>query len=326
MAKVSILVAVYNAEKYLRKCLDSLLEQHLREIQIICVDDASTDSSRDILDEYALRDNRVEVIALPENVGQARARNRGLQVAKGEYVCFLDSDDWFSPDALQQAVETFDENPETDCVLFQAQMVSGETEETYPMPAFECLSGEEAFEKSLTWEIHGIYMARAQLYQEFPYDETAHSYSDDNTTRIHFLHSREVRQCKGIYYYRQHAESVTHQVSVRRFDYLRANESMMGELVNRGVCYKWVKMYENVRWLNLIDTYMFYFQNRHRLSQDECQYGLSEMKRVWKTIDPSALKWRNRYKFGYMPLHFSWRLFRRQEETYFTLRKLIKGK
>lgn len=50
------------------------------------------------------------------------------------------------------------------------------------------------------------------------------------------------------------------------------------------------------------------------------------MKRVWKTIDPSALKWRNRYKFGYMPLHFSWRLFRLQEETYFTLRKLIKGK
>ena len=118
-------MAVYNAEKYLRKCLDSLLEQHLREIQIICVDDASTDSSRDILDEYALRDNRVEVIALPENVGQARARNRGLQVAKGEYVCFLDSDDWFSPDALQQAVETFDENPRPTACFFRRKWSVG---------------------------------------------------------------------------------------------------------------------------------------------------------------------------------------------------------
>lgn len=326
MPKVSILIAVYNAEKYLCQCMDSLLGQSLHDIQVICVDDASTDNSLKILNDYAQKDNRVEVITLLENVGQAKARNEGLRVAQGEFVCFLDSDDWFSCDALQSAVDVFDQYPLTDCVLFQVQMVKGTEEAPYQMEPFNCLSGMEAFEKSLTWAIHGIYMTRAELYQQFPYDETAHSYSDDNTTRIHFLHSREVRSCDGIYYYRQHSESVTHQVSVRRFDYLRANENMMKELVDRNVDRKWVVMYENVRWLNVIDTYMFYYWNRRSLSQEECRYGLGEIRRAWSSINPSMLKLRNRLKFGYMPLHFSWQLFRAQEEIYFMLRKLIKGK
>lgn len=326
MAKVSVLVAVYNAEKYLRKCLDSLRKQTIHDIQIICVDDASIDSSLAILNEYASNDDRVEVIALRENVGQARARNEGLCIATGDYITFLDSDDWLSQDALLQAVNVFEAHPYTDCVLFQVQMVEGTLETPYAMKKFDCLSGLEAFEKSLTWAIHGIYMARATLYQQYPYDVATRAYSDDNTTRIHFLHSREVRLCDGIYYYRQHAESVTHQISVRRFDYLRANESMKRELVNSRVISKWIALYENVRWLNVIDTYMFYFWNRSHLSREDNEYGLSEIKRAWKSIDLSLLKRRNRWKFGYMPIRFSWPLFRLQEEAYFMLRKLIKGK
>ena len=76
--KVTVLVAVYNAEKYIRKCLDSLIEQTLTDIQVVCIDDASTDNSLSILNEYAGKDNRIEVIALTENHGQAHARNQGL--------------------------------------------------------------------------------------------------------------------------------------------------------------------------------------------------------------------------------------------------------
>ena len=101
--KVTVLVAVYNAEKYIRKCLDSLIEQTLTDIQVVCVDDASTDNSLFILNEYAKKDNRIEIIALTENHGQAYARNQGLVKAKGQYVCFLDSDDWMSADCLEKA-------------------------------------------------------------------------------------------------------------------------------------------------------------------------------------------------------------------------------
>ena len=325
--KITVLVAVYNAEHFLPQCLGSLSRQTYGRFEAICIDDCSTDHSLQLLQVQAAADSRFRVLHLDRNQGQAHARNEGLKQATGDVITFLDSDDWLADDALEQLADAYRSHPLADSVLFRVMKVKADgSQMPYPMEPFDAMDGKKAFELSLDWSIHGWYALRAPLFHRYPYDESCRAYSDDNTTRIHFLHSREVRQCKGIYYYRQHAESVTHQVSVRRFDYLRANESMMGELINRGVCYKWVKMYENVRWLNLIDTYMFYFQNRHRLSQDECQYGLSEMKRVWKTIDPSALKWRNRYKFGYMPLHFSWRLFRLQEETYFMLRKLIKGK
>ena len=96
MAKISILVAVYNAEKYLSQCLSSLLSQTLQDIEIICVDDASTDSSLNILNAYAKKDERIKVVHLPQNAGIAKARNAGLRISTGEYIAFVDSDDWLS--------------------------------------------------------------------------------------------------------------------------------------------------------------------------------------------------------------------------------------
>jgi glycosyltransferase involved in cell wall biosynthesis len=97
-------MACWNAAAYVEKALDSLLAQTHHDFQAVCVDDASADGTLDILRRYAAKDSRIEVVALSENEGQAHARNVGLAQAKGEYVCMLDSDDWLSPDALQQAV------------------------------------------------------------------------------------------------------------------------------------------------------------------------------------------------------------------------------
>ena len=91
--KVSVIVPVYNVEKYLRECLESLVNQTLKEIEIICINDGSEDSSLEILNEYASKDSRF-VIINQENCGQSVARNKGLDVAKGEYIGFVDSDDW----------------------------------------------------------------------------------------------------------------------------------------------------------------------------------------------------------------------------------------
>lgn len=91
--KVSVIIPVYNVEEYLRQCLDSIVNQTLKEIEIICVDDGSTDSSLEILKEYAAKDHRITVIT-QQNLHAGVARNAGLTVAKGKYVHFLDSDDW----------------------------------------------------------------------------------------------------------------------------------------------------------------------------------------------------------------------------------------
>lgn len=320
MAKVSVLVAVYNASEYLSQCLESLLNQTLRDIQIICIDDCSTDNSLDVLRNYSQRDGRIEVISLKQNKGQAHARNIGLKQAVGEYVCMLDSDDWFSANALNEAVEKFDD--ETDCVLFDVEMKYATHSSRYSIPSFDYITGEEAFNLSLTWQIHGLYMIRNDIHKKYPYDETCRLYSDDNTTRIHYLMSRRVKQCNGIYYYRQHANSATHSISVRRFDYLKANESMKRQLLFHGVSSDMLSVYENHRWLNLIDVYMFYFCHGKQLPPSERKYGIDEIRRIWKTIDRTLLYKKTITKFGYRPMSF-WILFRIQEWLYFTIRGFL---
>ncbi|ETI67570.1 glycosyltransferase [Neobacillus vireti] len=91
--KVSIIVPIYNVEKYLSRSLDSLLAQTLKEIEIIAINDGSKDSSLDILKEYALKDSRIKVLDKP-NGGVSSARNEGIKIATGEYIGFVDPDDW----------------------------------------------------------------------------------------------------------------------------------------------------------------------------------------------------------------------------------------
>ena len=90
---ISIIVPVYNTSFYLRTCLDSIISQSYTFIEIIVIDDGSTDNSGKICDEYAEKDNRIKVFHR-ENGGVSRAKNYGLKIAKGEYVCFVDSDDY----------------------------------------------------------------------------------------------------------------------------------------------------------------------------------------------------------------------------------------
>lgn len=103
MPKVSVIVPVYNVEKYLGGCLDSLLGQTLKDLEIICVNDGSTDGSAAILAEYAVNDSRIKVIT-QRNAGLSAARNVGMDVAAGEYIYFIDSDDWIVDDAIERCV------------------------------------------------------------------------------------------------------------------------------------------------------------------------------------------------------------------------------
>ena len=93
MPKISVIIPVYNVEEYLRECLDSIVNQTLKDIEIICVNDGSPDNSLGILNEYASQDNRF-VIINQQNQGLSASRNNGLDVAKGDYVAFIDSDDY----------------------------------------------------------------------------------------------------------------------------------------------------------------------------------------------------------------------------------------
>lgn len=106
MIKVSVIVPVYNVEDYLIECLTSIINQTLKEIEIICIDDCGTDNSINILKEYAKKDDRIRIISHKENKGLGPARNTGINEAKGEYISFIDSDDYISRDYLENLYNT----------------------------------------------------------------------------------------------------------------------------------------------------------------------------------------------------------------------------
>ena len=107
--KISVIIPVYNVEKYLRECLNSVINQTMEDIEIICVNDGSTDGSLDILKEYANNDNRLKIVD-KKNTGLGPSRNVGLDYISGEYVMFLDSDDMLRNNACEIAYEKIKES------------------------------------------------------------------------------------------------------------------------------------------------------------------------------------------------------------------------
>ena len=124
--KVSVILPVYNGEKYIKKCMESLISQTLKEIEIICVDDGSVDGTLEALKEYENLDN-VTVIT-QENAGAGAARNKGISYAKGEYLSFLDADDIFEKDMLEVAYNKAVED-KADMVVFNSDQYYEETQE-----------------------------------------------------------------------------------------------------------------------------------------------------------------------------------------------------
>ena len=120
--KVSIVIAIYNSEQYLRRCLESVVGQTLADIEIICVDDGSTDDSITIMEEYVKKDLRIRTIIHNHNQGIAMTRKSGVMVAQGQYIMFLDGDDELLLNACEVAYETI-EKEKTDAVGFGVKTI-----------------------------------------------------------------------------------------------------------------------------------------------------------------------------------------------------------
>lgn len=115
MPKISVIIPIYNMEKYLGTCLDSILVQSLKDIEVLCMNDGSVDKTKNILENYALKDDRIKVIN-QENMGVAKTRNKAIKLAKGEFVVFIDPDDYYpSNDILETLYQKAKENDVLIC-------------------------------------------------------------------------------------------------------------------------------------------------------------------------------------------------------------------
>ena len=147
MIKLSIIIPVYNVEKYLEECLDSVLNQTLNDTEIICIDDGSTDNSLNILKEYSKKDKRIKIIP-KENGGQASARNLGIKEAQGEYIAFVDSDDFIEPEMIEKLYTKAKDN-NLDIAMCKISLYDNETEEINTHAWYYMLGVFRDFEKDV---------------------------------------------------------------------------------------------------------------------------------------------------------------------------------
>ena len=130
MTKVSVIVPFHNVEQYIDECLNSLVNQTLKDIEIICINDCSTDGSVSIVERYMRTDDRIKLLQTEKASGQSTARNKGLEIAQGEYIGFVDSDDWVELDMFEKMYNrAFSEH--TDITMCQANLYDDKEQRTY---------------------------------------------------------------------------------------------------------------------------------------------------------------------------------------------------
>lgn len=212
---------MYNAERFLEACLDSLINQTLQEIEILCIDDGSTDSSVDILNKYNRKDARVKLLSNPCNMGQPTSRNKGIKEAKGKYIQFVDADDFIEKEAAQELFELA-EDKDSDMCYMGMQIHMEEGLDIKAVPTGICgqypniYDGKELLqiltEKNeffyYTWSV--FYRSSFLKENKLLYRELVCGQGGNFIPRCLCKAKRVIVSDKKYYHYRVHNASITH--------------------------------------------------------------------------------------------------------------------
>lgn len=243
---ISIIVPCYNAEKYIGRCLESLLNQTYTNIEIICIDDKSTDNSLEVCERFAAVEPRIRLIRRENNGGQASARNIGIRKAQGDYIAFVDADDWVVPDYLENLYELL--------TTYQADLAQGsyirtaiEIDESYVQPRKEkitCITGREALDRMFsasmaqpdieyTIPCNKLYRKCAMEGIAFPDGKI---FEDQYFTAMIYYKCRKiVTTDKSIYFYRKNMRGTTLQKYTVKFqDEIEMHERLVKYFDRKG--------------------------------------------------------------------------------------------
>ena len=219
---ISVIVPVYDVEKYLPKCLDSLLAQTWRNLEIIVVDDGSPDGSWDIMQDYARRDSRIQ-LRRQKNGGLSAARNAGLELARGEWIGFMDSDDYAAPEMYETLYRAATEHDAQMAVCSLAYVMPDGTPlpRTSPITKDEVQTGREALQR-LSGPQNWYYVTvmnrlyRRSLFENIRFPE-GRLHEDEFTAHLFYWQCERVAFVKkALYYYVQRDGSIMHKESTKR--------------------------------------------------------------------------------------------------------------
>lgn len=218
--KVSVIIPVYNVEQYLVECIESVRNQLLRDIEIICIDDCSKDNSLNLLHKYDGVDNRIKIFGNRENRGLSVTRNIGMELSRGKYICFVDSDDSLRPDALQILYSTAEEK-NTDILVYGAKSFDDknpDSQEDYffnRITTDKVMSGKDIFTQMMRtgdmrvmaqiqfWKRKSLNEQRLRFYKGILHEDTLFSY-------MGYVRAKRVMCVPySFYQYRLRSDSIT---------------------------------------------------------------------------------------------------------------------
>lgn len=235
---ISVIIPVYNKEKYLKKCVDSLIEQSYSNIEIILVNDGSVDRSPQICDDYAFKDSRIKVIHR-ENGGVSAARNAGIENANGKYLMFVDSDDWVASNFCEEAYKAIIKNCSDICV-FGFYNINEKDSNTITTIRYknELLDNIQALKENLKNNIQNYVWNKiynASLFSKIRFVE-GKVWEDLEIMYRLILQSKSVAFCdKCTYFYQKNNSSITKNITAKSLeDIFTIRYARHSELCDRG--------------------------------------------------------------------------------------------
>lgn len=226
---ISVIIPIYNVEDFLRKGLDSLLDQTMKDFEVIMVNDGCTDSSRDIMQEFSQKDSRFHIIDKP-NGGVSTARNAGVANAVGEYIAFLDSDDYVKPDYLEKLYQTARETgADVTCCNYTLDMSESKRVITLPIRLPAGLYRTERLMRSLLKDVRMHYFLWNKLWKRTLFTEHdivfPEMFFEDiaTTPRLMYFANKVAVLKESYYYYMQRKGSILGSMDIRKInDYIRS--------------------------------------------------------------------------------------------------------
>lgn len=245
---ISVVIPIYNGANYIPATLDSVLASTYKQFEIICMEDFSTDNSKDILKEYAQRDSRVRLIEMPQKGGDAsQGIIHAIPHCKGNYFFYLSQDDLISPDCLEKCVVTAIQEDAEVVLPNMIWYYEGKDNLTGIFPgkvAANCeITPEDAFEGSITYKYHGFSLRAMALIKREPFDGKYIDSCDTSGSR-QYLKAKKISTCDGTFYYRQdnqHAINKGTKINEKTFSFIQSRIEILDYAIKNGCCKKTIR-------------------------------------------------------------------------------------
>ena len=232
---ISVIIPVYGVEKYIHQCLDSIITQSYKNLEIIVINDGTRDRSDEIAKEYAQKDSRIRVYDY-ENAGVSVARNRGLNLAKGDYISFVDSDDWLNSDFYKKLADALETN---DADIAKCSIIETDTV-TEKIICFQKSKAKEAdfdlyFDKvGILWIVVWNALYKREIVMDVRYPAGV-NFEDNYGSGMYIFKAKKVIELKdALYYYRYNTSGISKGIQKYPFDHLIMYSRLRNDLFKLG--------------------------------------------------------------------------------------------